>query len=69
MHFQTNSFEKVVELVTSSCDMASIDLNDAYFTFPIKPKNRKYLRFFWQGKLYQFCCLIFCLSPASRTFI
>ena len=69
MHFQTNSFEKVVELVTSSCDMASIDLKEAYFTVPITPKNRKYLRFFRQGKLYQFCCLIFCLSLASTTFI
>ena len=46
----------------------SIDLKDAYFTVLIAPKNRKYLRFFWQGKSYQFCCLPFGLSPAPRIF-
>ena len=50
MHFKVNSFEKVVELVTLDWFMASIDLKDAYFTVPIAPKDRKYLRFVWQGK-------------------
>ena len=45
MHFKVNSFEKVVELVTLDWFMASIDLKDAYFTVPIAPKDRKYLRF------------------------
>ena len=67
MHFKMNFFEKkTAELVTLCCYMASIDLKDAYFTVPIAPKDRKYLRFFWQGKLYQFCCLLFGLSPAPR---
>ena len=69
MHFKMNSSKKIAELVKPDCYMASIDFKDAYFTLPIAPKDRKYLRFFWQGKLYQFCCLLFGLSPAPRIFI
>ena len=68
MHFKMNSFEKIVELITPRCYMASIDLKDAYFTVPIALKDRKYLCFFWQGNLHQFCCLPFSLSPAPRAF-
>ena len=48
MHFKMNSFD---ELVTPGCYMSSIDLKDAYFTVLIPPKDRKYLCFFWQGKV------------------
>ena len=63
-----NSFEKILELVSKNCFMASIDLTDAYFVAEIPTSYRKYLRFYWDGKLYQFCCLPFGLSPAPRIF-
>jgi hypothetical protein len=42
---------------------ASIDLRDAYFHVPIHAADRKYLRFGWRGRLFQFCVLPFGLSP------
>ena len=39
--------------------MAKIDLKDAYFMVPMVEEGRKYLRFQWEGKVYQFNCLPF----------
>ena len=35
----------------------SIDLKDAYFHIPIHQAYRKFLRFIWQDKVFQFVCL------------
>ena len=48
--------------------MASIDLKDAYFTVPIAKNHRKYLRYLWQNKLFEFTCLPFGLACAPRVF-
>ena len=45
-----------------------IDLKDAYYTVPIHPNHRRYLRFMYQGILYEFGCLPFGLSSAPRAF-
>ena len=37
--------------------MVSIDLKDAYFSVPIFQPHRKYLRFLWKFKRYEFTCL------------
>ena len=58
----------VTKLVEKDCFMASIDLKDAYYSVPIAREDRKYLRFKWQGSLYQFTCLPNGLSCASRKF-
>ena len=39
--------------------MCKIDLKDAYFSVPIDKSHRKYLRFVWEGNLYEFLCLCF----------
>lgn len=45
--------------------LGSLDLQDAYLLVPIHVNNRKFLRFRFKGKLYQFLCLPFglCSSP------
>lgn len=48
--------------------MASIDLKDAYFLIPVHKKHRKYLRFIFEGKLYEFCCVPFGLNTAPFLF-
>ena len=48
--------------------MATIDLKDAYFAVLISEPDRKYLRFRWRGKVYQFNCLPFGLSCAPWVF-
>ena len=48
--------------------MTKIDLKDAYFSIPVSSHDRKFLRFRWQGKMYQFNCLPFGLSSAPWIF-
>ena len=47
--------------------MAS-DLKDAYYSVPIHKVHQKYLKFEWQGQLYQFTCLPNGLACAPRLF-
>ena len=46
----------------------SLDLTDAYFHIPIHPKSRRFLRFHFMGKTYQFRALPFGLAPAPYVF-
>ena len=48
--------------------MMKLDLKDAYYAVPIHPESRKYLRFYHEGRTYEFCCLPFGLSLAPRVF-
>ena len=55
-------------LLSVSDFFTTIDLKDAYFTIPIHPDHYKYLRFEWNSTLFEFICLPFVLSSASRVF-
>ena len=48
--------------------MASVDLKDAHYSVPIHQEHQKYLKFEWQGQLYQFICLPNGLACAPRLF-
>ena len=48
--------------------MAAIDKKDAYYSVPIHPYNQKYLRFSYQGKLYQYTVFPNGLSVCPRKF-
>ena len=67
-HFKMESLQSAIKLITPNCFLASIDLQDAYFSVPIAKKCRIYLRFFWKGKLYQFCVLPNGLACAPQVF-
>ena len=45
-----------------------IDLQDAYFHVPIHPSSRKYLRFAFENKVYQFWVLPLGLNTAPQNF-
>ena len=45
-----------------------IDLQDVYFHVPIHPSSRKYLRFAFENKVYQFQVLPFGLNTAPQVF-
>jgi len=47
---------------------ASLDLKDAYFHIPIRRAAQKYLRFAYQGTVYQFLALPFGISTAPYVF-
>ena len=67
-HFKMDTLHTIIKLIEKYCFMASIDLKDAYYSVPITREDRKYLRFHWQGKLFQFTCLPNGLSCAPRKF-
>ena len=47
----------------------SIDLKDAFFHIPIYPPHRKFLRFGFQGKVYEYTVLPFGMSLSPRVFV
>ena len=67
-HFKMDTLWSAVRLMTPNCFMASIDLKDAYYVVPIAEEHRKYLRFYWQGCLYQYTSMPNGLSSAPRCF-
>ena len=46
----------------------SLDLQDAYFHVPVDPRDTKYLRFAYDGEIFEFQVLPFGLLTAPRTF-
>lgn len=67
-HFKMDSLNTIIKLVDKNCFMASIDLKDAYYSIRMRNRDRKYLKFSWNGKLYQFTCLPNGLSSGPRKF-
>ena len=46
----------------------SIDLQDAYFSIGLHPSGRRFCRFRWRGRTYQYRCVMFGLGPSARVF-
>ena len=67
-HFKMENIEVIKTLIDQNCFMASLDWKDAYYSVKIHPAHRKFLRFYWKGKLYQFTCLPNGLKSAPRIF-
>ena len=55
--FKMGTLETAIRLMRPHCFITSIDLKDAYYSIPISPQFRKYLKFAWKGKLFQFQAL------------
>ena len=55
-------------LMEKDCFMAPIDLTDAYYSVNVEKSSRKFLRFIWNDRLYQFTCLAQGLSCSPRIF-
>ena len=47
----------------------TLDLRDAYFHIPVYPPHRKFLRFGFEGQVYEYLVLPFGLSLSPRTFV
>ncbi|XP_050512905.1 uncharacterized protein LOC126888594 [Diabrotica virgifera virgifera] len=67
-HFKIEDRKTVSSLIIPNCYMATVDLKDAYLLVPIREGHRKYLRFFFEGSLYQYNSLPFGLSSAPFVF-
>lgn len=57
-----------VETMTPGCYMCSIHPKSAYYSVTIAQSDKKYLKFSWRGKLYQFTCFTNGLAFCPRKF-
>lgn len=67
-HFKMNNIHTATGMIIPNVFMSSIDLQDAYFTFPIAHHHRKFLKFRWNSELWQFVGLPMGISCAPRIF-
>lgn len=63
-----DTLETVTRMMKPGCFMASVNRNDAYCTVSIHSELQKYLKFMFNGTLYQYTCLPNGLSNAPRIF-
>ena len=66
--FKMETLDSIVKLLRPNCFMASLDLKDAYYSVPIAPEDRVFLRFWWNDTLYQYTCFPNGLTSAPRKF-
>ncbi|XP_067659472.1 uncharacterized protein [Haliotis asinina] len=66
--FRMETLRSVISSVETGDWLTSIDLKDAYLHVPIHSEFKKYLRFSFDGKCYQFRVLPFGISTAPRVF-
>lgn len=67
-HFKMENIKTVLSLMSKDCYMTNIDLHDAYFLIPVDKKHRKFLRFIFQGQIFEFICIAFGLCTAPQVF-
>lgn len=67
-HFKMENLQTAIDLCVPGCFLGSLDLSDAYYSVPIQEEDRRYLRFRWEGVLYQYTCLPNGLAQAPRKF-
>lgn len=67
-HFKLEDLRTAIKLVTQDCWMATLDLKDAYLLVNIHKDSRKYLRFIFEQKIYEFNVLPFGLNTAPFVF-
>ena len=66
--FKLSTFRSCLKLVKRGCLFAKLDLKDAYFSCPIAKSDRRFFRFTFEGKLYEFVCLPQGYTDAPRVF-
>ena len=66
--FKMETLDHILALITPGCFMTKIDLADAFLTIPVAPKFQKFLKFPWQGQLYQYACLLFGFTSSHQLF-
>ena len=67
-HFRMFTTSSVLSSVEKGDYAFKIDLQVAYFHVPIHPSSRKYLRFAFENRVYQFQVLPFGLNTAPQIF-
>jgi hypothetical protein len=68
IHFKMDTVREAILLMRPNCFFGSIDLKHAYFSVSIAKPFRKFLKFMWQNKAFQFVCLPQGICSAPRIF-
>ena len=67
-HFKMEGIRTVKDVIQSRDWLVKLDLKDAYLSVRVDPEYRRWLRFQWQNRTYQFDTLPFGLSSAPFVF-
>lgn len=67
-HFKMEDHRTASKLIPKDGFLATIDLKEAYLSIPVHPAHRKYLRFHFEGIIYEFTAMPYGLSIAPRVF-
>ena len=67
-HFKMDTLTQTLSLITKNAWMVSLDFEDAYYSLAIHRNSRKFLKFMFDGVLYEFTCLPNGLTSAPRYF-
>lgn len=67
-HFKLDDIRTVSKLLSRNDFMCTLDLKNAYYLVPINSQDRKYLRFEFNDKLYEYNCLAMGLNTAPFVF-
>lgn len=67
-HFKLEDIRVVSKLLTKGNFMCTIDIKNAYHLVPLHKDYKKYFRFMFNRKLYEFNCLPFGLATAPFVF-
>lgn len=64
-HFKMDSIQSVLTL-RKNCFMASVDLKVGYFSVNVDESYQSFLKFSFDGKLYQYTCFPNGLAPLPK---
>ena len=67
-HFKMENLPLATAMIEQGDQMGSVDLKNASFSVPIHVEHRKFLRFMWEGQIFQFRVIPFGLASAPRIF-
>jgi hypothetical protein len=67
-HFKMETNRSIGACILPGMLTTKLDLSDAYFHIPISLASRKFLRFVWNNKVYQFLAVTFGLAVAPQDF-
>ena len=68
VHFKMDTLMNTLALIVPDSWLLSMDFQDAYYSVSIFPPQRKYLKFSFEGKLYEYTVLPNRLADAPRFF-
>ena len=66
IHFKME--KSAIDSMRPTCYFGSVDLSEAFYSILIRPQDRKFFRFIFLNKKYQFMSLVMGLASSPRVF-